>query len=110
MVEHIHIHSHLAGMVEHRLVGVWHRGFAAIVEHKDSVEVECHKDSVVERRRDFVENHILSMDLLHWRVVPVLHKDFAEYYELDRVLTHHLGVALALRCQVAPDLELDPKP
>ena len=80
MVEHIHIRSRLADKVEYRIVGVWHRGFAAIVEHKDSAEVECHKDSVVERRRDFVEHHILSKDLLHLVVVPVLRKDFVEHY------------------------------
>ena len=72
MVERIHIRSHLAEKVEYRIVGVGHRGFAAIVEHKDSVEVE--------RRRDFVENHILSKDLLRWRVVPVLHRGFVEHY------------------------------
>jgi len=65
VVEHIHTRSHLADKVEYRIVGVWHRGFAAIVEHKDSVEEERHKDSVEERRRDFVENHIQNKDLLH---------------------------------------------
>jgi hypothetical protein len=63
VVEHIHIRSHLADMVEHRIVEV--------VQRKGSVEGEHHKD--------FEEYHILNVGLLHLRVVPVLHKDSVEH-------------------------------
>jgi len=99
---HIHTRSHPADKVEYRIVEEeWQKGLAEVVRHKGSEE---------EHRRDSVECHILNMDLLHLAVVPVLHKGFVEHYYLDQVLPHHSLVALVLRCQVAPGLELDPKP